>query len=260
MRRLATQYKIPLVYWSTEDPNFTKVFTLPLLKRMKPDYTFTTSAKTAKRFRKMGYPAAHLDFAFHPKVHHRTKVQKKYQADLAVVANAYPDVLRKYPKHYRNQSIRILVRPLLKNGYKIDFYGRNWEKMRPYLGCSIPKRSIKGHLPYKDANKVFSSAKIILGLQNYTDSVTQRTFETLGSGGFFLTCDTPAVRALLKPGRDLVVSSSPAKTLRKVRYYLNHPNEREKIRRNGRRAIARHTYTSRARFMLSTLRRGGLIK
>ncbi|SYX85318.1 CgeB family protein [Paenibacillus alvei] len=260
MRELATRYKIPLVYWSTEDPNFTDVFTLPLLKRVKPDYTFTISSKTAARFRKLGYPAAHLDFAYHPRIHHRTKTIKKYETDIAVVANAYPDVLKKYPKHYRNESIRILLRPLLQNGYRIDFYGRNWSRMKAILGRQIPNKSIRGYLPYKNANKVFSSAKIIIGLQNYPDMLTQRTYETIGSEGFFLTCNTPAVRALLRPGRDVEVSSSSAETLKKVRYYLNNPKERERIRKNGRRAIANHNYTSRARFVLQTLRRNGVIK
>jgi spore maturation protein CgeB len=259
MRRLASRYRIPLIYWSTEDPIFTDVFTIPLLKRMRPDYVFTISAKTARRFQQMGYPAAYLDYAFHPKVHHRTKARKKYQTDIVVVANAYPDVLRKYPMLYRNKSIRILVRPLLRKGYKIDFYGRNWSRMKPFLGCSIPKETLKGYVTYKDAHKVFNSAKIVLGLQNYTDMLTQRTYETLGSEGFFLTCDTPAVRKILKPGRDVVVSSTPAETLKKVRFYLNNPSKREMIRRNGRKAIERHNYTTRARFMLSTLRKKGLI-
>ncbi|BBI35878.1 CgeB family protein [Cohnella abietis] len=260
MRNLATLYRIPLIYWSLEDPNFTEVFTIPLLKRMKPDYTFSISAKSSKRFQDMGFPSAHLDYAFHPKVHFRTEVKKKFRTDIVVVANAYPDVLRKYKKLYRNQSIRTLIRPLLMNGYNIDFYGRNWSRMKPFIGCSIPKKSIKGYIPYKDANKVFSSAKIVLGLQNYTDMVTQRTYETLGSGGFFLTCDTSAIRALLSPGRDVVVSSSPNETLRKVRYYLANTQEREQIRRNGRRAITRHNYTNRARFMMNELRKRGLVQ
>ncbi|MFF2479678.1 glycosyltransferase [Paenibacillus sp. NPDC058071] len=260
VRKLATQFKIPLVYWSTEDPNFTKVFTLPLLRRMKPDHTFTISEKTAKKFKKMGYAADFLDYGYHPKVHFRTKIRAKYQTDIAVIANAYPDVLRKYPKLYRRQSLRILVHPLLKHGFRIDFYGRNWSRMKPFLGRSIPKSSIKGHIPYKKVNEVFSSAKIVLGLQNYTDMLTQRTFETLGSEGFFLTSDTPAVRALLKPGRDVVVSSSPIQTLEKVRYYLKHEKERERIRLNGRRAIAKHTYTERAKFLLYVLQKKGLLK
>ncbi|WP_339208214.1 glycosyltransferase [Paenibacillus sp. FSL K6-3182] len=259
MRAFATKYKIPLIYWSTEDPNFTKTFTLPLLKRMKPDFTFTISAKTAVAFRKQGFPAAYLDFAYHPNIHKRIPPDLKYAADIAVVANAYPDVLRKYPKLYRRKSIEILIRPLLQSGKKIDFYGKNWSRMKPFIGQNIPKKHIKGPIPYKHANKVYSSAKIILGLQNYTDMVTQRTYEVVGSGGFLLTCNTPATRRLLKAGRDAAISSSPKETLKLVRYYLENDLEREKIRFAGQKNIRKHHYTNRARSMLSTLRKQGII-
>ncbi|MBD8499614.1 glycosyltransferase [Paenibacillus sp. CAU 1523] len=259
MRELATSFKIPLIYWSTEDPNFTKVFTLPLLSRLKPDFVFTISPQTVDVFRKKGYAAAHMDFGFHPNVHRKLQPIRKYKADFAVVANAYPDVLQKYPKLYRRTSLNTLIKPLLKSGAKIDFYGRNWARMKPYLGKAIPKRFLKGPIPYKDTNKVYSSAKIILGLQNYTDMVTQRTYEAIGSGGFLLTNSTPATRQLLKSGRDAALSSSPAETLKLARYYLANAQARERVRRNGRQTISKHNYTNRARYMLSILKKHGLI-
>lgn len=259
MRKWARAARIPLVYWSTEDPHFTKRFTLPLIRRMRPDYVFTISAKTARTFRKLGIAAAHLDFAFHPSLHRRLKPSKKYACDIAVVANAYPSVLRKAPGHFRRKAIRILIRPLLQHGIRIDFYGRDWDKMKPYLGRRIPRRWIHGYLPYRDASKVYSSAKIVLGLQNYRDMVTQRTYEIAGSGGFLLTCNTPGVRKLLKPGHEVAVTSSPAQTVRMVRRYLKDAAGRERIRRLGRKAIAKHSYTHRARFMLRVLRRRGMI-
>lgn len=259
IRKLATEHKLPLVYWSTEDPNFTEAFTLPLLKRMKPDYVFTISAKTAQTFRQLGYNSEYLDFAFHPNVHHETAPMEKYKADIAVVANAYPDVLKRYPRHFRRRAIHILIKPLLKAGYRIHFYGRNWHRMKPFLGRSLPKGSIKKPIPYKEAHQVYSSAKIMLGLQNYRDMATQRTYEIVGSSGFLLTCSTSGVRKLLKNGRDAALSSSPQETLRLVRHYLANPQEREKIRRNGRLAIAQHTYTERARSMLETLKKHGIV-
>ncbi|MBB3114459.1 spore maturation protein CgeB [Paenibacillus phyllosphaerae] len=259
VRTIATRFDIPLIYWSTEDPNFTKVFTIPLLRRMKPDYVFTVSAKTAVALREEGFPASYMDFAYHPNVHQQVQPVAKYMADIAVVANAYPAVLKRYPRLYRRQAIDILIKPLLEAGFNIDFYGRNWEKMKPYLGTAIPKRCLKGPIPYKDANQVYSSAKIMIGLQNYTDMATQRTYEAIGSGAFMLTCRTPGVSALLKSGRDAAMSSTPEETLRLVRYYLANPKEREKVRRNGRRAISSHTYTNRARDMLATLREHGII-
>lgn len=260
IRKLATEHKIPLIYWSVEDPNFTEEFTLPLLKRMKPEYVFTISAKTAVTFRKLGYPCDYMDFAFHSNIHRRVRPLNKYKADIAVVANAYPDVLKRYPKLYRRKTIDILIRPLIKAGYRIDFYGRNWHLMKPFLGRSLPKSWIKKPIPYKNANQVYSSAKIMLGLQNYTDMAAQRTYEIVGSGGFLLTSNTSGVRKLLQSGRDAALSSSPQETLRLVRHYLANPKERERVRLNGRQAIASHTYTQRASKMLEALKKHGIIK
>jgi spore maturation protein CgeB len=251
---------IPLVYWATEDPNFTKVFSLPLIKRMKPNYVFTISSKTARTYRKLGIPASHMDFAYHPSIHRGIKPIKKYKSNIAVVANGYPNVLDNYPNLFRRKALNTLIRPLLQKGMRIDFYGRNWGKMKPFLGIDIPKEWIHGYIPYKDANKVYSSAKIILGLQNYTDMVTQRTYEILGSGGFLLTCNTLGVRKLVKPGRDVIVTSSARETIALVRRYLRNSKERERIRRQGRLSIKRHSYTKRAQYMLSVLRREGILK
>lgn len=104
-------------------------------------------------------------------IHKRLPENLKYSADIAVVVNTYPDVLKKYPSLYRRQAIDILLRPLLDKGMKIDFYGRNWGKMKPIQGKSIPKDWIKGPIEYKHANKVYSSAKINIGLQNYMQMV-----------------------------------------------------------------------------------------
>ncbi|OCT13674.1 peptigoglycan-binding protein LysM [Paenibacillus pectinilyticus] len=259
IRKLATHYQIPLVYWSTEDPNFTDVFTIPLLQTMKPDFTFTISHPTATKFRSMGFAADYMDFGYDPAIHRAVKPMGRYRHHIAVVANAYPHVLRKYPRIYRRKSIDILIRPLLAKGYRVDFYGRGWDKMKPFLGKRIPRNWLHGPIAYKDANKVYSSAKIMLGLQNYQDMVTQRTYEILGSSGFLLTSDTQGVRGLLMPGRDLVASSTPSQTIALVGRYLKNREARIAIQRQGRKSIHPHSYTSRAQRMLTILSEKGIL-
>ena len=151
------------------------------------------------------------------------------KTQIAIVANAYPDILEKYLDHFRHRSIDILIQPLLKENISIDFWGNNWDKMDDYLGFKIPNDWIHGFLNYKDANKVYSSSKILLGLQNYAALVTQRTYEILGSGGFLLTLDTPGVRKNFITGKDLAVSLSPEETIQKVHYYLNQREKRSQI-------------------------------
>ena len=50
----------------------------------------------------------------------------------------------------------------------------------------IPKDWIHGPMHYLETCKVYNSADIIIGLQNYQELITQRTYEILGSGGFLL--------------------------------------------------------------------------
>lgn len=244
---------VPLVYWATEDPHFTQKFTLPLIKTMEPDFIFTVCPSTAEYYNKNGIKAARLDFAYHPGVHHPTGCHRLYRCTLAVVANAYPHVLASYPGHYRNISLQTLIRPLLEEKIRIDFWGREWGKMKPFLGRDIPREWIHGHLPYKETCKVYSSADIIIGLQNYPALVTQRTYEILGSCGLLLTSDTPGIRKQFKPGRDILVSSSPEDTVRQVLYYLKHPGMRQQIRKNGKKSVIKHSYNNRAEYIISVL-------
>jgi spore maturation protein CgeB len=260
IRESAQSAGIPHIYWATEDPHFTEIFTLPLILRMQPVFVFTISRRIVDFYKKLGIRAAHLDFGYHPAIHRRIEPQNCYRSAIAVVANAYPNVLSKWPSHYRNQSLQTLIKPLIQKNIRIDFWGRNWDEMKPFLGQDIPSDWLHGHLTYPEAHKVYSSAKIIIGLQNYQEQVTQRTYETLGSGGFLITSDTSGVRQLFKPGRDLVVTASPKETVSTIEYFLHHPNEREKIRNQGKTTVAAHSYKLRAEYIINVLQNEGVLR
>nr|WP_052948036.1 glycosyltransferase [Aneurinibacillus tyrosinisolvens] len=131
--------------------------------------------------------------------------------------------------------------------------------MKQHLGTDIPLEWQHGYLHYTEANKVYSSADIVIGLQNHQTQLTQRTYEILGSGGFLLTQDTQEVRRLFTPGRDLVVSSSPEETLDLVHYYLNRPDKRDGIRARGLETVQKHSYKARADYMIKTLNNTGIL-
>lgn len=250
----AKRAQIANVYWSLEDPAFTESFTIPLLKKLRPDFVFTISKASIDTFKKLGFSAAHMDFAYEPDLHHSLAPDECYRCSIAVVANAYPHVLANQPSHFRLVSLQNLVTPLIKANIRVDFWGRDWSKMEPYLDYAIPSQWIHGYLPYMEANRVYNSAKIIIGLQNYETQLTQRTYEILGSEGFLLTSDTPEVRRLFKPGYDLLTASSPAVTLQLVESYLHKPAERETIRKQGKRTIIGETYQRRAEYMVQVLK------
>ncbi|MCJ8008853.1 glycosyltransferase [Lederbergia wuyishanensis] len=261
IRENVLKAKIPHIYWAVEDPHFTETYTLPLLMRMQPDFVFTLSKEMVSFYQSLDIPAAHLDFGFHSSIHRQhSRTDSKYEGNISLVANAYPLVLQDAPNHYRNQSLQILLKPLLRLNQQINIWGRNWEQMEAILGESIPQEWIKGYLSYTDASKVYSSSSIMIGLQNYETQVTQRTYEILASGGFLLTSDIPAVRELFTPGKDLVVSSSPKETLELLNYYLINHEERETIRKQGKASVQPHSYKNRAAYVLECLYKEGILK
>ncbi|OCT13673.1 peptigoglycan-binding protein LysM [Paenibacillus pectinilyticus] len=259
IRQYVGKSQVPHVFWATEDPTHFETFSHRYVKAVKPDFVFTICRANVNKYESLGFPSAHMDFGYHAKVHRKSKPYKKFRSEIAVVANGYSHILKKYPKHYRIQSLQTLIRPLVQDKVRIDFWGRQWDKMKPILGASVPKSHIHGYLDYPEARKVYNSAKIVIGPQNQLTQVTQRTYEILGSGGFLLTSDTPEIRRLFEPGKHLVVSQSAKETKRLVTYYLNHPTERENIREAGYRAVSQHSYKSRAAYMLRVLHERGIL-
>lgn len=259
IREHVTTSGIPFVYWATEDPIHTHVLTVPFIKQVQPHFVFTVSKEMVPYYESIGFPSAHLDFGYHSCVHRRGKKIDRYACSIAVVANAYPGVIKIYPQFYRLQSLNTLISPLLKAGIRIDFWGSRWNEMADILSARLPKENLHGYLPYAEAYKVYNSADIILGLQNTTSQVTMRTYEILGSGGFLLTSDTSAVTDLFEPGSHLIVAQTPDETVEKVRYYLEHPLERAEISRRGQAAVACHSYKHRAESIVSMLQHRKLI-
>ncbi|XMB67501.1 glycosyltransferase [Mycoplasmatota bacterium zrk1] len=253
IRRFVKQSKIPHVYWATEDPTHTHTFTLPLIQKIEPDFVFTICSQRVDYYRKLGIKAAHMDFGFHHSVHCPVPLEPKYSCSIAVVANGYSKNLKNYPDHYRIKSLKTLITPLLKKNIRIDFWGWGWENMDSFLGYKIPKEWLRGYLHYTNAHKVYSSADIILGLQNHPTQLTQRTYEVLASGGFLVTSDTPEVRRLFKHKEDLVVSSTANDTMELITYYLKKDKERNTITKNGQRTVRVHSYKERAKYILKVI-------
>lgn len=251
--------KIPHVYWATEDPTHTFRFTLPLIQKIHPDFIFTICPSRVNYYKKMSIKAAHMDFGFHPEINHSTAPEDKYSHSIAVVANGYSRNLKLYPNHYRIQSMKTLISPLIKQNIRVDFWGWGWKEMDEFLGASIPHEWIHGKLPFAETSKVYSSAKIILGVQNHLTQMTQRIYEILASRGFLLTSDTPETRRLFQINKDLVVSSSPEETLALVDYYLKNTQERDMIRNQGEISVGVHSYLNRAEYMLKVLKNEKII-
>ena len=75
--------------------------------------------------------------------------------------------------------------------------------------------------------------------------VNKRSFELGGAGAFQLT-DGPRIEEYYEPGVECATFRGPQDLVDKVRYYLDHPEERAEIARRGLlRAFREHTYQHR---------------
>ena len=243
LKKLAKKHKVKQAYWATEDPRWTDEWSLPYIEATGQDYIFTINRESISYYWKKGYRAYYLPWACNPEFHKPHLRDDQYKCDIAVVATAGVTW-----NSYRKKSVQLLLKPLIEKGYNIVIWGARWDKLDSNIvGFSVNADLLRGKLPYKKTNYVYSTAKIILGLQNNTNELTARTYEVLGARGFLLAPSTPAILKTFVPGKHLAVSQSPTETLQKASYYLAHDEERTSMATAGQAEVyAKHTYNHRA--------------
>ena len=83
-----------------------------------------------------------------------------------------------------------------------------------------------------ELNHLYNESAIVLNIaswDSHLSGMTQRIIEIPSSGAFMLTDDTPEVRSLFEPGREIGVFTTPQELLRECERYLADPNLREQI-------------------------------
>jgi spore maturation protein CgeB len=104
-------------------------------------------------------------------------------------------------------------------------------------------------ISYNEYLKLLSRLKISLNFSSLQVSkyqVRARVWESLWSKTFLLEEENPVTDKYFAPNEDYVPFSSPGDLVEKVKYYLLHDNERDRIRLHGWSTIK--TYYSAKRF------------
>jgi len=129
--------------------------------------------------------------------------------------------------------------------YNMKIWGTVWKKskLRSY---SPVKRNV---LP-DELNKIYNNSKININIHHMQSvyGTNSRTFEIASSGGFQLTDYKSDIRNLFKINSEIVCYEDINELREKVKYYLKHDAEREKIAISGMERSRRdHTYLNRMR-------------
>jgi spore maturation protein CgeB len=134
-----------------------------------------------------------------------------------------------------------LLRALAARGIPIDVFGD--ELWRQADGPNLRYRGAACNR--KDCPRIYACSKINLNItsRQLITSLPVRIFDVLAAGGFLLTDRREDIERLLTPGRDVIVYETADDLTRKIRFYLNHEDERERVRRAGRATVlANYTF------------------
>jgi spore maturation protein CgeB len=221
-----------------------------------PQLVLTMCPKMQELVKKKGYDCEIMHYAYCPVTHY--PMPEYYDEEhkyINLIGNAYVHFYDKKPDHYRYHSMKILLKPLLEKGYTVHVYGDSdyLTVVRQLFDIHLPVQNLHGRLPYNRTSAAYNSSFINIVTQNHARTITKRTFEILGCGGFALSADNIEIRNLFVPGRDLAVSSYPEQTIAMVEYYENHIDEWKAVRKNALESIKNHTYKQRAEYIVQLL-------
>jgi spore maturation protein CgeB len=206
------------------------------------DYVFSTRRSNVEELHRSGCSrSSYLPFAYSPELHfsERPATQDEcvnFASDVMFAGGADAE---------RVPYIAALIRA----GFKVALYGGYWERFRE------TKAYTRGHADPQTLRKTIGAARVALCLvrrANRDDNV-MRTFEVPAIGACMLTEDTRGHREIFgDEGKAVLYFSTIAEMVEKLRWLLDHADERWRLA-NAAHAIivkGRNTYKDRLMFML----------
>jgi len=141
-----------------------------------------------------------------------------------------------------------IVSYLQQNGINVECYGRGWAN---------------GYVDAAQNTDLSKRARIILGIGTvghckdvYT--LKLRDFDALMTGALYITHRNPDLCQIFQEGNEIECYESPQELIKKIKYYLDNPLERERIGNAGQqRAITYHNWDER---LITTFRQLGMLQ
>ena len=248
LQRLKSEVRCRLVTWWTDDPfrNPTENI-FPLY-----DTFFVFDRSYMAPLRQAGVqdvrflPCACDEAIFFPQAVGGS-ARRRYQSQLALIAWYTPE--RYTPD--RLETLRALAQ------FQLKIWGRGWKSSggsKPFKAAAQHVFQRERFIPDYEAALIYNATEIGLNVhsvQTHEAGLNTRSFELLAAGAFELMDAVPGMEELLQPDREVVVYRSPEEAVSLARYYLQHPQQRKTIARQGRqKTLTQHTYRHRMRQLL----------
>jgi len=245
LMRVFRKAGIPVFYWAKEDPpHFFEFLPLALMS----DAVFTTEETCLPRYREAGFkgPVELLMFAAQPAVH-RPYLAKDPEKKVFFAGAG------RYRHADRNAAMEYMIRPAVAMGCT-DLFART----NRYMGLEVwpedCRPSIRGQLPYEELLREYSRYLIGLSVSSVPHSKTmfpRRVVEMPLADIFVISDNSQAVRRLFP---EIPVVQYASETRDTIRFFLNHPAEREaRLEALKRRILEKHTYAQSLALLRSLL-------
>ncbi len=192
----------------------------------RAEILFTTARGMVPVFQQLGVRrAVYLRGGVDDVDHRRGRRRRRHASECAFIGSAFGED-------------RIALLRAVHARFRLSVYGEGWDR----VGLT-PRRTDVFPRQYRD---ICASAGVMLGidLRNDVDLYTSnRTWLTLGCGGFLLTRYAPNLEELFENHRHLVWFHSIEECLELLDRYLARDAERERIAREGHAYVhAYHTF------------------
>jgi glycosyltransferase involved in cell wall biosynthesis len=244
LRELKEQTGAVLVNYATDDP-FNKAASPPWAASNIPLYDVYASTKRAIicDVRAAGCrQVAFVPFGYEPSLHFPDKTEsgkelERFSSDVVFAGGGDRD---RYP------YFEALVHGI--PDLRLHLYGRYWDRN------SVLSRYNRGFALGRNYRLALRGAKIApcLVRRANRDGHVMRSFELPACGAFMLAERTEEHQEFFREGEEVGYFNSPAELVEKVRYYLEHDGERQRMAEAAYRRVTTggHTYAHRLQQIL----------
>lgn len=247
---IRTRFPVPQVLILTETP-----YLAELEKRMLPFYdaVFANDKCCLEEYRRVNKNTFYLGTAFSTEIYpYKGPVEREFCSDLFFVGSPVPgraEFLNEICEKLEGVDFKLFVIA----GEKFGLHGRVFNFLR---GRGLKQGEVAKYLAgAKIGFNLFrlNDQREGLGLEPY--SLNPRVYEVMASGALLLTDYRPELEEMFEVGKDLVVFDGVEDFLEKVKYFLNHEEERQGIAKRGQNKVSKsHSYIDRAKQLLETVR------
>lgn len=208
------------------------------------DYCLVPEAFRLDDYRRVGARPIYCQEAANPSIYRPYDLPPEF--DVTFVGQAYGD---------RPSTIQHLH----EQGLDVRVWGSGWDRVarrrQEREGAAQPDLRYGGILSDDDLVRMYSRSRINIGFSNCGDThktanpikqIRLRDFEVPMSGGFYMVEYMEELEEFFRIGEEVVCYRGREDLRDRIRYYLAHENERERIRLAGmERARRDHTWHRR---------------